>query len=450
MMLSNLASYALQAGVVLAVGLLAPRVLRLRLPGVAMRYWQILLVAVLVLPVIQPWREPVGGLGAVRVVGGMVVDSVATAVPVGLPWPSIGWFIGMLGFVAAIRLLWLGFGLWNLGRIRRTSSVAVGLPRSVAEIQRGLGTRATMLVSPRVTVPVTFGWLRPTVVLPTQFERLSESQQLGIACHELLHVCRRDWLTVVVEQIVRAALWFHPAVWLLLGKIALCREQLIDAEVVRMTGARKPYLEALWSMARGVDRFATLPALPLLKRSDLFHRVVLLAEEVNMSKLRLAATAVAVIASVAIAGAAVATAFPLVKSAALASMSMGPEDETSSKTSTDEDADPKSVRFVPDGDVTEPEVIFKVNPKYPEEARRARLMGVVVCETVITAEGKISDIKILRTADEVFNQPTIDALMQWEFEPATLDGEPVDVIYVLTVKYKLEKGTKDEAEKAEE
>ena len=95
-------------------------------------------------------------------------------------------------------------------------------------------------------------------------------------------------------------------------------------------------------------------------------------------------------------------------------------------------------------------IIHKVSPTYPEEARKSGLMGVVVCETIITAEGDVGAIKIVRTADEVFNQPTVDAIKQWKFEPATLHGEPVDVIYLLTVKYNLQKEPKEETEKSEE
>ena len=58
-------------------------------------------------------------------------------------------------------------------------------------------------------------------------------------------------------------------------------------------------------------------------------------------------------------------------------------------------------------------------------------------DTVISAEGLISEIKILRSGDPIFEQPTIDALNQWRFKPARLEGEPVAVSYVLTVQFRL-------------
>ncbi len=441
-MAANIVSYAAQVLVVLVVGLLAPRLLRLRSPAVLLRYWQLLLLTVLLLPLLQPWHAPISGTVTVHAVGVAVASSVVDAIPSRLLPAAWSWLLVLVGAVAAARLLWLAIGLWTLARLRAGARPNDRVDRAAAGVQRLLGTRAAVLVSYRISGPLTFGWRRPAVLLPERFARLPEVQQVGIVCHELLHVRRRDWPIVLLEQVTRAVLWFHPAVWILLGKIALSREQVIDADAVRLTGGRRPYMDALWTMARGMDHFALMPALPLLNRSDLFHRVTLLAEEVTMSKHRLAATAVALIASVAVAAAAVATTFPLVKSGAMVSMSVSTGEDTSSAKSGDEESDTKIFRFVPDGDVTEPKAIHKVNPTYPEEARKAGLMGVVVCETVITAAGEISDVKILRTADEVFNQPTIDALKQWKFAPATLEGEPVDVIYVLTVNYRLDSGEK--------
>ena len=88
--------------------------------------------------------------------------------------------------------------------------------------------------------------------------------------------------------------------------------------------------------------------------------------------------------------------------------------------------------------MTAPKLIQQIDPVYPEEARKNRIQGMVISEALIDRSGDVVDVKVVETADEVFNQPTIDAILQWKFEPATKDGEPVDVIYVLTVNYALE------------
>ncbi len=54
--LDNLLAYSLQIAALVTVGTVLPLVLKLRHPGVLLHYWQALLVASLLLPVIQPWR----------------------------------------------------------------------------------------------------------------------------------------------------------------------------------------------------------------------------------------------------------------------------------------------------------------------------------------------------------------------------------------------------------
>ncbi len=434
MNVANLISYGLQAAVLVSIGLLLPRVLRLPSPVVALRYWQVLLAMVLLLPFLQPWR--VAGVGSVTVQGlGVLMAAGATSMaPVTGGATVIQRLLIAVVAVAAARLIWLAVGLVMLRRYRTGARPLERLPMAVDDLQGGSSTRARFLVSDRVPVPITFGWRRPTVLLPAGFESLPEAHRVAILCHELLHVRRRDWLSVVGERGLRAVLWFHPAVPILLRRISLSREQLIDREVVRLTGRRREYLDALWSMARHQDRPASAPALSLLDRSDLFERVAALTREVNMSKMRVATAVVAIGALVLMTGVAVAATFPLVRAeSAQPAVSTAPS-EVGVAAASDEGG---PVRYQPGGEVTEPKVLSKVNPVYPEEARKKGLEGVVVCEAIITAEGTVSSLKILNSSDEIFNQPTIDALMQWTFEPATLHGKPVDVIFILTVKYNL-------------
>ena len=73
--------------------------------------------------------------------------------------------------------------------------------------------------------------------------------QCAVLCHELLHVRRHDWLATVFEEMVGALLWFNPAIWWLVARTRLAREQVVDEEVVRLTSARAPYLDALLALA---------------------------------------------------------------------------------------------------------------------------------------------------------------------------------------------------------
>jgi TonB family protein len=92
------------------------------------------------------------------------------------------------------------------------------------------------------------------------------------------------------------------------------------------------------------------------------------------------------------------------------------------------------------GDVKAPTKVKQVPPVYPELARKARIQGVVIVEAVIDREGNVVRAKVLRSpgAHFGFDQAAIDAVKQWKFKPGTQNGKPVDVIFTLTVIFKLE------------
>ena len=437
MTMENLISYVVQAGVVLVVGLLAPRIFRLKSPAWSLRYWQVLLAAVLLLPLLQPWRIVDAGAAAVDVVASGVVGRVTTSVPGVAGLTLLQWGLLAVAAVAAVRLTWLFVGLLVLRGYRRKARPFTGLEPAFDDLTRREGLHADVLVSDDVHAPVTFGWRRPTILVPRGFENLPRGQQKGITCHELLHVERRDWPILVSEQILRAVLWFHPAVHILLGRIGLSREQLIDREVVRITGHRRQYLDALWTMARARQGRAFGPALFLLNRSDLFERVALLAEEAHMSKKRITGLAIAAVVAVVASGAFAASLFPFTKIEAVASSPAPAARSVAVEDPGEEVRHP--VRYVEDGELSEPKVIHKVNPRYPEEARKEKIQGVVVCEAIIDINGKVVDPKVLESAHDVLEQPTIDALEQWTFEPSrNSDGEAVDVLYEITIRYRLQ------------
>ena len=441
MISANLVSYGVQSAIVVIVGLAAPRVLGLRAPGAALRYWQLLLAGVLLLPLLQPWQLGAEGSATVELLGMRVAEAVAAASPGGSALPLTEWALLAVAAVAAARLAWLAVGLLVLRRYRRQARPLEQLPGGFDKLLDGSGARARFLVSDRVPTPMTFGWRRPTVLVPASFESLPEDHRRCISCHELLHVQRRDWLAVLGEQALRAVLWFHPAVTILLGRIELSREQLVDREVVRLTGNRKAYLDALLAMARHDHRPAAVPSLSLLNRSDLLERVALLAREATMSRNKILAALVAAAAAVAIAGVSAAVLFPFTKSAEatpVVAASTAGSDAAAAASSSDDEKSRQAVKYDPDAGMTAPKLIQQVDPVYPEEARKNRIQGMVISEALIDRSGDVVDVKVVETADEVFNQPTIDAIRQWKFEPATKDGEPVDVIYVLTVNYALE------------
>ncbi len=89
------------------------------------------------------------------------------------------------------------------------------------------------------------------------------------------------------------------------------------------------------------------------------------------------------------------------------------------------------------GDVKAPVVLKHVNPMYPELARRNKVSGLVVMDVVIDRTGALKDINVTKPLPDGLSEAAVDAVKQWTFAPGTLNGKPVDVIFSLTINFKL-------------
>ncbi len=79
-----------------------------------------------------------------------------------------------------------------------------------------------------------------------------------------------------------------------------------------------------------------------------------------------------------------------------------------------------------------PGLIKKVEPRYPPIARSARMEGTVVVDAVIRKDGTVSDVKVLKSSNPMFEQECVEAVRQWRFTPG-----PQDVILTVTVNFTL-------------
>jgi TonB family protein len=360
---------------------------------------------------------------------------------VGLPaflFPLQTWILLVLVAGGVLGLLRLERGLFRLSHYRRTALRIAPLPGALREAQALVGVEPTFYFSQRVNVPVTFGWLDPAVVLPAPFERMDESYQRAIACHELLHVARRDWLLNLLEELVLTLFWFHPAVWWVIRNIRLVREQVVDRDVVELTGARRPYLLALLEIA-GAARARPLPAPLFLGENQLVQRVALLVKEVRMSKLRLIASLLTALAILLVAGGLVVRAFRLTAQAgappALNSAAPGPAEPavTPHPTTRNDTAQVYTVG----GDVTAPVPIYKPEPAYTKEARAAKLQDTVILWIVVDASGNVTDVKLVRGVDKGLDESAMQTVRTWKFKPAMKKGKTVPVRVVVEVSFKL-------------
>ena len=77
------------------------------------------------------------------------------------------------------------------------------------------------------------------------------------------------------------------------------------------------------------------------------------------------------------------------------------------------------------------------DPQYTEMARRVRLEGVVILRAVITREGRVRDLSVVKPLGLGLEESALSAVEKWRFEPARLHGEPIDVVYRVTVRFRL-------------
>jgi protein TonB len=89
------------------------------------------------------------------------------------------------------------------------------------------------------------------------------------------------------------------------------------------------------------------------------------------------------------------------------------------------------------GVVISPSIIHRIEPEYSEEARKARHEGTVLLEAIIRKDGRVDLVGIVRRLGFGLDQNAIDALRQWRFRPATMNGVAVDVRLNVEVRFNL-------------
>jgi beta-lactamase regulating signal transducer with metallopeptidase domain len=314
---SNLLFWSAQVAVLALAAAFLPRVLQLRQPRVLLAYWRAILAVAFLLPVIQPWHR-VPFFSAI-VIAPDVTRVAETPIPVASHWnfPSLELIAQILGVAIlagiAARFAILALGLLKLRQFRQSSSSISSFAETAAvleEMRALVKAQAEFRLSSDVLSPVTFGFTAPVILLPARFPAMDVRFQSAIACHELLHVRRRDWAHHLLEEVIRAIFWFHPAIAWLIARVRLAREQVVDLEVIELTNARKTYLQALLEFTAG-RAAAPIPAPPFLVERQLAERVALMLKEVRMSRIRLIASLTAISCCIALAIVLAVWTFPL-------------------------------------------------------------------------------------------------------------------------------------------
>jgi ketosteroid isomerase-like protein len=124
--------------------------------------------------------------------------------------------------------------------------------------------------------PMTWGWRRPSVLLPESCDQWSTEQRRQVLVHELAHIQRRDCLTQALANVACALYWFHPLVWLAARRMLVERERACDDQVLKSGAKASTYAGDLLEMARTVGAdFRTAQISPAMaRRSEIAGRLL--------------------------------------------------------------------------------------------------------------------------------------------------------------------------------
>jgi beta-lactamase regulating signal transducer with metallopeptidase domain len=172
-------------------------------------------------------------------------ESLPTAPPIVwsdqiLPLLVFAWFAGATIF--SVRLL----GGW-IAAARMKSALIRPVPREWREsfhrlqARVGVSRPVKLMVSALVQVPTVVGWLRPAVLVPVgALSGIAPEYMQALLAHELAHIRRRDYLVNILQSVVEALLFYHPAVWWISGHIRVERELCCDEIAVESNAALIP------------------------------------------------------------------------------------------------------------------------------------------------------------------------------------------------------------------
>ena len=184
------------------------------------------------------------------------------------------------------------------GKRLRRIAVPVTDSATLASLTRwtkllGLSVAPAVGYCRRVAVPTVVGIVRPTILLPLSLASGLSPEQVEMSIlHELAHIRRYDHVVNIVQGVIEAVLFFHPAVWLVSRWIRTERENCCDDMVVAVGGKPLSYVSSLVEMAalsrqHGKARLATGSLHAAGNRSLLRRRVLRLLRDEAEERVRI-------------------------------------------------------------------------------------------------------------------------------------------------------------------
>jgi TonB family protein len=93
--------------------------------------------------------------------------------------------------------------------------------------------------------------------------------------------------------------------------------------------------------------------------------------------------------------------------------------------------------YEPGGAVKAPKLIHYVEPEFSSQSKEAFIEGIVKISTIVTAEGRPSEPRVIRGLNAEEDRTALEALKQWRFQPGTKEGKPVNVKVTIEIAFHL-------------
>ena len=225
-------------------------------------------------PVAASFLKPLSAaaLPAARPASASLPSGVYEAVPASLlPWVVAVWIAGALALWLRLLVSWISAEHLRSRLVRPAPSEwQQALDRLKLRIRVSRPVR--LLVSSMVQAPAVVGWLRPVVLVPVgALAGLPPEQVEALLLHELAHIRRHDYLVNILQSVVEALLFYHPAVWWVSGHIRAQRELCCDDAVIAVNSDAVTYARALSELASAPP--AHLNAVMAATGGSLVHRI---------------------------------------------------------------------------------------------------------------------------------------------------------------------------------
>ena len=214
-------------------------------PFLAIDQQQVVAPEPVVQPAFEPSFEPQSSELVVVVEQPSFFEGVTQFVQPWLPIATVAWLLGAL--LLSLRPV---LGCLRVQTLRRSGLTPLAeshcqLARQLVD-RLGIGHVVQFAQSALVEVPTVIGYLRPMVLLPaSSVTGLTIAELELILAHELAHIRRHDYALNLIQTVIEALLFYHPAMWWVSSHVRHERENCCDDVAVAISGDRATYIRAL-------------------------------------------------------------------------------------------------------------------------------------------------------------------------------------------------------------